>query len=61
MVQLFGKTEQLQRYVSRRQQFPGDSKEKQQTAGIKKLLQIKKNSLYELSLLRSIDSIFKLY
>ena len=55
MVQLFGKNEQLQRYVSRRQQ------KKQLTAGIKKLLQIKKNSLYELSLLRSIDSIFKLY
>lgn len=36
MVQLFGKTEQLQRYVSKRQQ------KKQQTAGIKKLLQIKK-------------------
>lgn len=57
MVQLFGKTEQLQRYVSRRQQ----KKKTQLTAGIKKILQIKKNSLYELSLLRSIDSIFKLY
>lgn len=56
MVQLFGKNEQLQRYVSRRQQ-----KKKHLTAGIKKILQIKKNSLYELSLLRSIDSIFKLY
>lgn len=42
--------------------FPEDSKKKKQlTAGIKKILQIKKNSLYELSLLRSIDSIFKLY
>ena len=57
MVQLFGKNEQLQRYVSKRQQ----KKTKQLTAGIKKILQIKKNSLYELSLLRSIDSIFKLY
>jgi len=37
MVKLFGKAEQLHRYVSRRQQ-----KKKQQTAGIKQLLQIKK-------------------
>lgn len=36
LMQLFGKAEQLHRYVSRRQQ------KKQHTAGIKQLLQIKK-------------------